>query len=156
MVARKALSDDHHVMRYIPASKRFVADDGTMIGPSPAGFVLRAEDKGGLSVTEVEHYGPMTAATRTSAAAAHRESLTSKKVGTSAIYAWSQISRAKKAASAYEKKIRVVHDPVSGNPGHAEVRHFTDEDLDLLDHFATNVFVEYEVVADMNLPPRAA
>jgi hypothetical protein len=142
-------------MRYIPSSKRFFAEDGTVLGPSPAGFVLRDDDRGGLSVTEIEHFGDMSAAARREAAVAHRESLPSKKVGAAGIYAWAQIDAAKTAALAYNKKIRVVHDPVDGNPGHAEIRHFTDEDLDLLDHFATDVFVDYEVIADMALPPRA-
>lgn len=154
MVARKALNDEHHVMRFIPASKQFVAEDGTQLGPALAGFTLREEDEGGLSVTEVEYFGEMSVEARRAAAVAHRESLTSKKVGAKAIYAWAQVGQIRKAGEAYDKKIRVVTDPVPGNDAHAQVRHFTDDDLDLLDHFATKVFVAYEVVADMELPAR--
>lgn len=154
MVARRALSDHHHVMRYVPPSKRFVSSEGDLLGPAPAGFAIRDSDKGGLSVTEVEHFGEMSARCRSIAAFAHRESLDSKKISNNAIFAWSQIADAKSAGQKYNKTLRVVHDPVDGNPGHAEIRHFTDEDLDLLDHFATDVFKEYEIVADMNVPAR--
>ncbi|MBO9724287.1 MAG: hypothetical protein J7530_07930 [Novosphingobium sp.] len=96
----------------------------------------------------------MSAAARRDAAVAFRESLDSKKLSANGIFASARIERVKDAALKYDKKVRIVHDPVPGNPGHAEVRHFTDEDLDLLDHFAEAVFDEYEVVANMQLPPR--
>lgn len=124
------------------------------MGPGPGAFALREDDAGGLSVTEVEYFGTLSPVTRRAAAVAHRESLASKSVGKQAIYAWAQVAKVKHAAAIYGKSVRVIHDPVDGNPGHAEIRHFTDEDLDLLEHFATDVFHEYETVAEMNLPTR--
>lgn len=152
MVARRPLPDEHHIMRYIPAARRFVDEEGNRLGPSAGGFTIRGDDAGGLSVTEIEHFGQMTATSRAAAAVAHRSSLPSKKVGLEAIYAWAQVSNVKSAAISYGKQIRVVHDPVPNNPGHAEIRHFTDEDLDLLEYFATTVFDSYETVATMKLP----
>lgn len=151
MPARKELCKEHHVMRYVPPSKRFVDPEGRQLGPSPAGFKLRDDDKGGLSVTEIEYYGPQSPETRAKAAAAFKESLGSKKLGVNGIFAYAKIERIKIASLKYDKKIRIVHDPVPGNPGHAEIRHFTDEDLSLLDHFATDVFDAYDVVKDMNI-----
>lgn len=153
MVARRALPDSHHVLRYVPQSKRVVDPDGNLGGPAPTAFALRVDDAGGLSVTEIEHFGEMSAASRVSALAAHRESLPSKTVRSNALCAWAQIERIKAAALTYEKHVRVVHDPVEGNPGHAEIRHFTDEDLDLLEFFSSDVFLNYEVVGSMELPP---
>lgn len=154
MAARRPLSDEHHVLRYISATKRFVDEHGTRLGPGPASFVLREDDKGGLSVTEVEYYGPMSSASRRVAATAYRESLESKKIGAQAIFAWARVEKIRDASLSFNKKVRIVHDPVTGNPGHAEVRHFSDEDLELLEHFSSDVFKEYEIVADMNLPKR--
>ena len=142
-------------MRYIPPSKRFIDQNGERLGPSLAGFELREDDWGGLSVTEIEHFGLMSKAARQKAALAFRESLDSKKLSKHGIFARAQILRVKDAALEYGKKVRVVHDPVPGNSGHAQIRHFTDDDLDLLEHFAAQVFKDYEVVADMNLDAKA-
>jgi len=94
----------------------------------------------------------MNRATRAAAAVAHRASLKSKSLGKQAIFAWAKVSDVVAAGLEYDRELRVVHDPVDGNPGHAEVRRFTDDDLDLLDYFATEVFQDYETVAAMNLP----
>ena len=153
MAVRRPLSDQHHVLRYIPAARRFVDEDGNRLGPGAGAFTLREDDKGGLSVTEIEHFGPLNAGSRVAAAMAHRSTLSSNSVGKEAIYAWAQVSRVKALALTYGKSVRVVHDPVPGNAGHAEIRHFTDEDLDLLAYFASDVFNEYETVRSMNLPP---
>jgi len=156
MVARRAVADEHHVLRYAPKSKRFLhPETAEPLGISPAAFAIRPGDEGGLSVTEVEHYGAMSADTRRLAAAAFRESQPSRKLGAQAAFAWARVSVIKAIGTEYGKGIRVVHSPVDGNPGHAEMRHFTDDDLDLLDFFATDVFSEYEVVADMGIPARA-
>ncbi|WP_155006368.1 hypothetical protein [Sphingomonas hengshuiensis] len=141
------------MMRYISAAKRWVHPDTLERGgPSLAGFKLREEDNGGLSVTEVEYFGDFSYETRAAAAVAHRHALQSKKLGSQAIFAWAKVDDVIAAGTIYGKKLRIVHDPVAGNPGHAEVRHFKDDDLDILDHFASNVFVEFAVVAEMGLP----
>ena len=153
MPARKALPDTDHVMRFASQSKRFVdPDTEEFSGPTPAAFAIRSVDEGGLSVTWVEHFGEFSAATRGVAAAAHRESLNDKRLPKNAIFAWANVASVKAAGVAYSKGLRVVHAPVAGNDGHAEIRHFSDEDLDLLDHLSSSVFVEYEVVKDMDIP----
>lgn len=152
MPARRALPDEHHVMRYMSASKRFVDENGQRLGPSAAGFKLRADDKGGLSVTEIEHFGAFDLASIRDGAVAFRESQEKKQLGKNAIFAWAKIADAKSAAYSYSKKIRVVHDPVAGNPGHAEIRQFDDDDLDLLDYFSSGVFTKYQTVGDLDLP----
>jgi len=140
-------------MRYVPRSKQFIDDNDNSLGPAPGAFAIRDEDKGGLSVTEIEHFGDMTAEARALAAAAHRATTRSKKLGPTAIFAWAAIGEVKSAAQGYNKAVRVVHDPVDGNSGHAEIRHFSDDDLDLLDHFATDVFRDFAVVSSMDIPP---
>lgn len=153
MPARKALPDGDHVMRFASSSKRFVdPDTDERSGPTPAAFAIRASDEGGLSVTWIEHFGDFSAATRGKAAAAHRETLKEKKLPPNAIFAWADVAAIKEAGAGYDKGLRVVHAPVPGNDGHSEIRHFSDEDLDLLDHLSSSVFVEYAAVKDMDIP----
>lgn len=154
MAARKALPDDHHVMRFVSLSKQIIdPDTGESSGPSPAAFEMREADKGGISVTWVEYFGTFGPGARASAAAAHRQTLREKKLPARAIFTWAQVSEIKAAGREYRKSVRVVHDPVPDNPGHAEIRHFTDDDLDLLDYLSSDVFVEYEKVQSMDIPP---
>lgn len=155
MPVRKALPEADHVMRFVSRSKRLHDPDTDIYsGPSPAAFAMRAEDKGGLSVTWVEPFGDFGQNARAKAAAAHRETLREKKLPPNAIFAWAAVAEIKRAGDEYRKGVRVVHDPVDGNPGHSEIRHFSDEDLDLLDYMSSEVFVDYEVVKAMGIPPR--
>jgi hypothetical protein len=156
MPARKALPDDDHVMRFASRSKRVVDSEGKCFGPSPAAFAIRTTDEGGLSVTWVEYFGTLNEASRASAAAAYRQTLRDKRLPSEAIFAWAQVSVIKRAGAEYRKGLRVVHDPVDGNPAHAEIRHFNDEDLDLLEYMASDVFRDYVVVRDMNIPAPGA
>lgn len=154
MAARKALPDHHHVMRFAAKSKRFHhPDTGQALGLSPAAFAIREGDEGGLSVTEIEFFGPLSPASLAEAAVAYRASQESKRLGPQGAFAWAEINAIKAAAQQYDKKVRVVHAPVDGNPAHAEIRHFTDDDLDLLAFFASDVFSNYVIVQDMTLPP---
>lgn len=153
MVARKALPGDDHVMRFVPkVRQQRDADTDDFLGITPQAMALRDEDKGGLSVTWIEYFGDYGKAAKQSAAIAFRESLESKQIGSEAVFATAQVKSIINAGQAYNKRIRVVHDPVQGNPGHAEIRHFTDEDIRLLDHLAMDVFCEMDKVADLNLP----
>ena len=153
MVARKALPDEDHVMRFVPYGRQHRdPDTDTFLGLTPQAMELRADDKGGLSVTWVEHFGPNVIATKRVAAIAFREALDSKHIGGEAVFASAQVKAVVQAGRDYGKSIRVVHDPVPGNPGHAEVRHFSDEDLRLLDLLAAEVFIEIDKVSDLKLP----
>lgn len=155
MVARRALPDADHVMRFAPLSRQLIdGDTGASIGIAPTAFAIRAADKGGLSVTWIEHFGKDGRNSRAAAAAAYRESLPSKKLPAKGAFAWAEIEAIKNAGVPYRKRIRVVHDPVEGNPGHAEVRHFDDDDLELLELLATDVFIDWEFVANMSVPDR--
>ena len=154
MIARRALPDDDHVSRYIPKNRQWRDDSDQYLGLTLAGFALRPKDAGGLSVTWIERFGEYGHEAKRSAALAYRESLDSKDLKKSALFAYAQVARIKRAATDYGKAIRIVTDPVDGNEGHAEVRHFTDDDLRLLTLLATDVFGEVDFVAEMHLPAR--
>lgn len=153
MAARKALPKDDHVMRYVPKARQHRdPDTDEFLGLIPQAMELRDDDKGGLSVTWIEHFGAYGFAAKRDAAIAHRETLRTKHIGGEAVFATAQVQAIVDAGLRYSKSIRVVHDPVPGNSGHAEIRHFTDDDLRLLDLLATETFAEIDKVVDLKLP----
>ena len=155
MIVRRAVPDDDHVSRYVPNNRQHRDDDtGEFLGLTLAGFKLRPDDEGGLSVTWIERFGPFGPQAKRLAATAYRESQASKKLGKTALFAYARVAEIKAAADDYGKGVRVVTDPVDGNEGHAQVRHFTDDDLRLLELLATEVFGDVDFIADMNLPSR--
>ena len=137
-------------MRFASKSKQIIDPDTLACsGLSPAAFALREDDNGGLSVTWIEYFGSFGPQEIALAANAHRLAQLSKSLPPSGVFAWAKVTKIKQAALGFRKSLRVVHDPIDGNEAHAEIRHFTDEDLDLLDHFASDVFVEYDTFANI-------
>jgi hypothetical protein len=144
------IPDLDHVMRFVPKQLQ-IRDSETdeFLGIVADAFRLRAEDDGGLSVTWIEHYGPKSNETYVIAANGFRESRRTKTISKSAYFVVGNIGNAKSVALRYGKKIRVLHDPVEGNSGHAEMRRFTNEDLQLLEALNMEVFVEHVAVSTL-------
>lgn len=153
MIARRAIPDDNHVSRFVPYMQQDRdPDTDEFRGLTIAACRLRRTDNGGLSVTWIENFGPYGRQAKHDAAVAFRASLKSRKLPPQAAFAYAEVARIKAAADQFDKSVRVVWDPVEGNQGHAEVRHFTDDDCRLLDLLSTEVFVEPDIVRDMGLP----
>lgn len=153
MAAKKPLPKSDHVMRFVPKGRQHrdaITDE--FRGLLPTSMQLTAKDEGGLSVTWIEFYGTLGPPTKRTAAIAFRESLEKKKLPPQGLFATAQVSAILDAANGFGREMRVVHVPVPGNPGHAEVRRFTDEDMALLDLLATEVFSTYDFVRDLSLP----
>mgnify|MGYP003386787468 CR=1 len=141
-------------MRFVPRGQQVRdPDDDTFKGIVGTAFSIRPVDKGGLSLTWIEHYGPKSIATCSVAASKFRDSLSSKKLGGQAYFAIGQAGTIKEVAANYGKQIRLVHAPDGPNTGHVELRRFTDEDRGLMDALALDVFTEHIAVADLNLTP---
>jgi hypothetical protein len=155
-LAKKVVPDDDHLMRHVPYGQQVRdPDDDSFKGIVATAFSIRPSDKGGLSLTWVEHYGPKSLATYSYAASKFRDSLKSKKLGAKAFFAIGQAGIARQTAAKYGKQIRLVHAPDGPNTGHVELRRFTDEDRSLLDALALDVFAEHVAVAVLNLQPPA-
>jgi hypothetical protein len=153
MAARKALPNDNHVMRFVPKGRQHRdPDTDEFLGITPQSMELRDEDRGGLSVTWVEYFGKYSRIAKQNAAIAFRESLQTKRIGAEAVFATAKVQEIIDAGRKFSKSVRVVHDPVLGNPGHSEVRHFTNDDLTILDYLATDIFNEFDKVIDLELP----
>lgn len=152
MVVRKHLPPADHVMRYVQYNRQERdADTDAYLGVAPGAFMRGAKDQGGMSVTWVEHFGAYGAPAKRDAAIAFRNSQPSKKIGSKALFATANVQSVLDAGATFSKALRVVHDPVPENTGHTEVRHFDDDDLELLDMLASQVFTDIDLVADLAL-----
>lgn len=149
-LASDRVPDSDHLMRYVPYGQQVRdADDGSFKGLVGSAFSLRPGDKGGLSLTWVEHYGAKCAATYSVAASKFRDSF--GKLGAKAYFAIGNAGATRETSANYGKQIRLVHAPDGSNTGHVELRRFTDEDRALLDALALEVFAEHIAVAGLSL-----
>jgi hypothetical protein len=143
-------------MRFVPYARQHRdPETDAFRGLAPSAMALDEKDKGGLSVTWIEHFGTFGMDAKRLGAMAFRESLDTKHLGGKGVFATARVRSVISAGRHFGKTLRVVFDPVPGNPGHSEVRHFTDDDLGLLDALATQVFNDYDLVSDIKLPKRA-
>ncbi len=151
MAARGPLDNEHHVMRFVPLSGQHRDESDVFLGISPQSLELRPSETG-LSVTRVEHFGSFGHGAKVQAAIAFRNSLSSKRLGAKGVFATAKVQNILSAGVLYHKKVRVVHDPTLENPGHAEVRHLPNDDIELLDFLASAVFNDFDFVGDLKLP----
>ena len=153
MVARKAIPDEDHVSRFAPYSRQFRdPETDELIGLAAAACAIRESDEGGLSVNWIEYYGKYGTASKKSAAVAFRSTLSNQKLPPKGAFGYANVGRIRKSCEAVGRKVRVVHAPIEGNDGHAEIRHFSDDDFGLLEELSTNVFGDCDIVKNMNLP----
>lgn len=139
-------------MRFVPYKQQLRDPDTDQFkGIVNTAFSIRPSDKGGLSLTWVEHYGTKSVDTYGIAASAFRDSLVSKILPTKAYFAIGGVGPTRATAANYGKHIRLVHAPDGPNTGHVEVRRFTDEDRRLLDALALDVYTEHVAVKDLAL-----
>jgi len=137
------LPDDHHVCRYVPNQRQHRDfDTGQLIGVLTTAFDLRPQDKGGLSVTWVEFFGPKTTATLKQAADAYRKCTRSKKLTPSAAFAVGNVLAIKKASAVAGKPARVLHEQTKCNAAHAAIRRLDNDQIEVLDAIAQQAFGE--------------
>jgi hypothetical protein len=137
------LPDDHHVSRFVPYRRQhrdFETDQ--ILGAFTTAFELRKEDKGGLSVTWVEHFGPLSGETCAAAANAYRKSTRDKKLSGNALFAIGQVGRIKQATKRSGAPARVVHEPTKHNRAHAAIRRIDKNEVEVLDAMAQQAFAE--------------
>lgn len=149
--------DDAHLMRFVPYAQQIRdPDSNEFLGIASTAFALRDSDKGGLSVTWIEHYGRKCLASVGIAASAFRDSLRSKKLGAQSYFVVGTAAETRVKAAEHGKQIRIVHAPDGPNTGHVEIRKFTDEDSSLLEAFAVEVYAEHIPVKDIPVVPEGS
>lgn len=152
MAARKPLPNTDHVARYVPPSKQHRdVDTGEFLQLGFQSLMLRDEDQGGLSVTWIEYFGPKNPQSKAIAAAAYRATLPSGKLSQKGLFATANVQALLDTGREFSKSLRVVHDPVDHNHGHAQVRQFSEEDIELLGVLADTIFAEIDFVSDMGI-----
>jgi hypothetical protein len=151
-MAKAKVADADHLMRFVPKGRQHrdaVTDE--FKGILGIAFHIWPKDDGGLSTTWVEHYGPKSLATYSVAASKFRDTLLKKKLPVQGCFAVGNAGQTKAACLARDKKIRFVHAPDGPNTGHVEIRQFSDEDQQLLEILADEIFTDHVFVASLNL-----
>jgi hypothetical protein len=142
--------DPDHLMRYVPRSRQLRdRETDAFRGVLGSAFNIRDEDKGGLSVTWIEHYGLKSEDTIRLAGTCYRDSLPSRKLNRSACFSIGNADAIREAGMARGKRLRLIPAPDGPNSGHVEIHRFNDQDKELLDALAMDVFVEHVPVAQL-------
>lgn len=137
------VADDSHVMRYVRKNRLRRDEDGNVIGILYQALELRDEETY-LSVTSLEHFDPQYERGFILAAEAIRGQLTVKRNdGFSA----SEVGIFRGVCERFDRKVRVLHEPVDGNTGHVAIRRFPGENTELLDLLALDAFVDTRVAS---------
>jgi len=136
--AHDPLPDPDHVVRLVDY-KRQERDPHTdaFRGIFPAAFELRDIDKGALSVTWVEYFKSQDDPVR---AAIEAICSAMKKSQEDSVFAIGQVAAIKSASETSGHSVRVIYAPTGNNKAHSSIRQFSNEDLELLDHWASEIF----------------
>jgi hypothetical protein len=134
------LPDEDHVIRYVPWGRLRKDEDDNVIGFLPQAFELR-EGELYLSVNWLEyHEGDRDTQIRLSVWAIRGEF--ERPLGAKSGFAIGNVAKVKQTCQAAGSRVRIVHEPVTNNPGHAAVRRLPRDDMSLLDALATDAFTE--------------
>ena len=137
------LSDDHHVSRFVPYRRQHRDfETNAVLGAFTTAFELRPVDKGGLSVTWVEHFGPLSPKSCAAAANAFKKSTRDRKLSGNALFAIGEVRKIKQATQRSGTPARVVHEPTRRNPAHAAIRRIDKNVVEVLDAMAQQAFAE--------------
>ena len=151
-LSKVKVPDADHLMRWVRRNQQYRdSETDEFKGILGIAFHIRSDDEGGLSTTWVEHYGPKSLLTYEIAASKFRDSLQSGKLGVQSYFAIGNVGLTKAACLARYKKIRLVHAPDGPNTGHLEIHKFSDEDQELLEILAVDVFTEHVSVISLGL-----
>ena len=133
------LSDEHHVMRYVPSSRLRRDGDDNVVGFFAAAFELRPEDDA-LSVNWVEYFsGDYPSQIELTVKSVRASKL---KVGKNSAFGVAVVGSVKQLAQKSGKSIRVVFSPSDGNPSHTSIQKLPREELVLFEALATEAFTE--------------
>jgi hypothetical protein len=141
------LPDEDHVVRYVPWGRLRKDEDDNVLGFLPQAFELRLEEPY-LSVNWLEyHDGDRSTQLRLSIWAM-RDSFNT---GAKSAFAIANVAKVKETSQAAGRRVRVVHEPEVGNPGHSAIRQLQSDDLSLLEALASDAFTER--VDNADIPP---
>jgi hypothetical protein len=134
------LPDQDHVIRYVAWTRLRRDENDSVVGFLPQAFELRRGEPY-LSVNWIEYQeGDHDTQIRLSVWAM-RDSF-EKPLGVKSAFAIANVAKLKQTSQNAGRRVRVVHEPEPGNPGHAAIRQLQSDDLNLLEALAADVFTE--------------
>jgi hypothetical protein len=151
-MATSYLPDNDQIIRHIPA-QLLIRDPETdaIQGCYPQAFQLRPQEEY-LSASWLEFFrGNFLDCLAAVAGAMGR----TRKVGPSHGFAVGNVGAVKEACSAYDMRIRVIHEPNDDSPCYVAVRRFKSDDITLLELLATDAWsriIEARQVKDLYGP----
>lgn len=137
---KRKISDDDHILRYVPWSRLRRDGNDEVIGILGQAFHLREKDKGRLSATWLEYFDPdgdelLIQAVRTIRAS-------SLVVAPKSGFAVGNISKIKTVCSKYNSKVRVKHSPMLSNNAHASVSGLPEDNHELFELLASEAWAD--------------
>jgi len=136
----KNVPDEDHVIRYVPWARLLKDEDENVLGFLPQAFQLRPEEDY-LSVNWVEYHEGDRAAQICQSVWAIRGTF-ERPLGSKSVFAVATVARVKELTNAAGARVRVTHEPLHDNPGHAGVRQLPRDDLSLLEALAADAFTD--------------
>lgn len=139
------LPPEAHVVRYVSYARTRRDAEERVLGILGDAF-RRGPSEDGLSVTWIEWFPGEWEYQKRAAIGAIRNTVT---CGKKSAFAWAKVKSIHDACSARGSKVRIIHAPEEGNPGHSEIRQLPREDEILLDVLASEVFSEWALNKDI-------
>jgi hypothetical protein len=139
MMPVKDIPDNDHVLRHFSWTKLRKDEDDNVLGVLAAGL-RRRPGESSLSATWIEFFSGNSAEKCHNAVHATRNTQDCRPRSHFAIANVGTIKRVCGSNASMPAKVRIVHEPEDGNPGHAAIRQLPDADFDLLEALADEAF----------------
>jgi hypothetical protein len=134
------LRDEHHVVRHVPLSKTRRDAEGNVLGILPVA-IERREGEEYLSVNHLEHFTGTRKQQMAEVKAAIAAAKESKTIGTKGLFATANVGVLKSAVQTKSmRKIRIAYAPTNHNPSHSAIHNIPEDDIELMDQLADEVF----------------
>jgi hypothetical protein len=143
-MAQPNVPDEHHIARYVPWGRLEKDKDNNVVGYLPQAFERR-EDEDALSVNWVERTKGSIGTRLRTAAKFIRDTQKSKTLGSKGRLAILNVGAVKQTCITHGHRVRIVHQPISGNEPHSGIRQLPRDDLELLDAITEQVLCDVEV-----------
>ena len=126
------------MVRYVPWSRLRRDDEENVIGFLGEAFALKPDEKS-PSYVWLEYFEGDRQKRIEHSVTTFRGTI---KVGSKSAFAIGKIGKIKSICEENGFRVRVVYDPIDGNPAHSEIRKFPRDEVALLEALATEAFVD--------------
>lgn len=148
-MADAKILDEDHLVRSVPFARLRKADgsDDEIIGVLPQAFALRP-DEDYLSATWLEFFSGSTPAAQKVTMVRTLRASKFKPTAKSG-FAIGKVQEIRMTCANAGHQVRVIHDPTEDNPGHAAVRRYPSDDIELFTALASGAWSEWFLNRDI-------